>query len=56
MEFFELITGIGLIGTCISFAATMYLERKDSIEEKLASGSTFFFLIVTIAGLIGTFL
>lgn len=53
MAFFELIAGIGFVGLTISFALAMYLERKDSIEEKIASGSTIFFLIIAIAGIIG---
>jgi len=56
MAFFELITGIGLVGTCISFALVMFLENLDSIENKIANGSTIFFLIITIAGVIGYFL
>jgi len=56
MEFFELITGIGLIGTCISFAIVMFLEPTDSIENKFANNATIFFLIIAIAGVMGTLL
>jgi hypothetical protein len=56
MAFFELLAGIGLVGTCISFATVMYLESGDSIEGQIANGSTILFLLITIAGVLGTLL
>jgi hypothetical protein len=56
MAFFELISGIGLVGTCISFAIVMYLEPGDSLESQIANGSTILFLIMTVAGVLGTLL
>jgi len=57
MAFFELLLGIGIIGTSISFALTMFLDRKDgSIEEQIAGGTTILFLIITIAGALGVML
>ena len=53
MAFFELIAGIGFIGLAISFAASMYLESVDSIENKIANGSAIFFLIIAVAGIVG---
>lgn len=53
MNFYELIAGIGFVGLAISFAATMYLDSVDSIENKIANGSTIFFLIIAFAGIVG---
>lgn len=57
MAFFELLLGIGIIGTSISFALTMFLDRKDgSIEEQIAGGTTILFLVIAIAGMLGVLL
>jgi hypothetical protein len=53
MLFFELLLGIGVFGTVFSFALVMFLERKDSIEEKIASGTMILCLIIALAGAIG---
>ena len=56
MAFFELLSGIGLVGTCISFATVMFLDSGDSVEAQIANGSTILFLIITVAGVLGTLL
>jgi len=56
MAFFELVSAIGIIGTCFSFATVMYIQDNESVESKIADGSTIFFAIISIIGILGYFL
>ena len=53
MLFFELLLAIGIFGTVFSFGLVMFLDRKDSIEEQIASGTMVLCLIIALAGAIG---
>ena len=56
MEIFETIFAVGLVGFSLSFALVMYLEAKDSIENKIANVLGIGFFITFVIGVIGVLL
>ena len=56
MESFETIFTIGLLGFIFSFALVMYLEAKDSRENKIANFLAIGFGAIMIFGLLGILL
>jgi len=56
VESFETIFTIGLLGFIFSFALVMFLEAKDSIENKIANFLAIGFGAVMTFGLLGILL